>query len=94
MRLSLLLLVAACSPAPHVLSPETLDLPAYCSTKVQLQPPPHAGDRTIDQLVAWARHAARTANAAMAERDSCAIAYAQMRAACSTAAGCIIRREP
>jgi hypothetical protein len=88
----LVLALAACSPTPHVLSPETLDLPPYCSTKVQLQPPPHDGDRTIAQVIAWARHAARTANAAMAERDSCAIAYAQMRAACSTAAGCIIRR--
>jgi len=89
----LLLTMAACSPQPHVLSPETLDLPPYCSTKVQLHPPPQTGDRTISQLIAWARHAARTANAAMSERDSCAIAYAQMRAACSTAAGCVVRRS-
>ena len=86
------MLLAACHQ-PAALLPESLDLPAYCSTKVRLEPPPpHDGDRTIAQVIAWARHAARTANAAMTERDSCALNYAQMRAACSTAAGCIVRK--
>jgi len=89
-RWLLLLLLAACQHPPQLL-PETLDLPPYCSTRVQLAPPPH--DRTIPSVMAFARMAAKTANAAMAERDQCAIAYAQMRAACSTAAGCIVPRK-
>ena len=84
-----LALVAACSHPPQLL-PESLDLPAYCSTGAVLPTPPRGPDVTIAQIIAFARAAARTANAALAERDACALNYAQMRAACATSAGCIV----
>jgi hypothetical protein len=90
-RLLWLLLLAACHQ-PAALLPESLDLPAYCSTRAQLAPPPHGDHRSVATIIAFARMAARAANAAMAERDQCALNYAQLRAACSTQAGCIIPR--
>jgi hypothetical protein len=87
-----LLVLVACGHPPQLL-PETLDLPRYCEAKAKLVAPPH-GDKTIAQVIAFARSAARTANTAMAERDACAMNYAQLRAACSTSAGCIIPPPP
>lgn len=87
-----LLLLVACGHPPQLV-PETLDLPPYCSTKARLPMPPH-GDKTVGQVIAFARAAAKAANAAMEERDACALNYAQLRAACSTSAGCILPPRP
>jgi hypothetical protein len=85
----LLLLLAACTTTrdPEVV-PDSL--PDHCETKARLPTPPHARDRSIDQLVAFARSAMRAGNAGINERDACAIYYARLRAACGTRWGCII----
>ena len=85
-------LLASCGHPPQPL-PEDVFLPPYCTANAKYPPPPAAEQRTVLAVVAWARKAALAANAAIAERDECAQAYAQIRAACSTAAGCIIRRD-
>ena len=86
-------LLASCGHPPQPL-PEDVFLPPYCTANAKFLPPPHGDQRSVMAILAWARTAARAANAAIAERDQCAMSYAQIRAACSTSAGCIIKREP
>lgn len=84
-------LLAACSPAPAPVPPQSAPegLPAACSTKARLGRAP-SDERSIPQLVQWARTAAKVANQAIQERDACALDYQRLRAACSTVAGCKI----
>lgn len=86
-----LLVLTACTEPPV---PVSNSLPEHCETKARLPMPPNIHNRTIDRIIAFARTAARTANAAINERDTCALDYARLRAACSTKAGCIIPPRP
>jgi len=83
--LALVLAGCAAAPAPPVaiLPP---DAPPFCQTAAALPKPPPT-DRSILQLLAWARTAANVANAAIAERDRCALNYQRLRAAVLAAEG-------
>ena len=89
--LFVLTLLAACSQAPLLPPQEVSGLPPYCKAEAHLPKPPGA-DRSITQLVGYARTAATVANAAVKERDACALDYQRMRAACSAVTGCKITR--
>ena len=89
--LCVLLLLTACQHAPQLV-PESVFLPPYCTSNAKYPSPPRTEERTVQSVMVWARAAAKAANAAIAERDECAQSYAQIRSACSTSAGCIIRR--
>jgi hypothetical protein len=52
-------------------------LPDACKTTARLPRPPPA-PRSIPDLTRWAGTAALVANAAIAERDRCAMAYQQL----------------
>jgi hypothetical protein len=84
-----LLLLAACQDPPRLPPEAPASLPAFCRTTATLPRPPN-DERSLPQLIAWARTAARVANAAIAERDACALDYAQLRTACATEKGCIV----
>lgn len=86
-----LLLISACTPKPE---PVLGYVPDKCEAKAKLPMPPRTDHRSIDNVIAWARAAGRTANAAIAERDACAVDYSKLRAVCGTKAGCIIPPLP
>lgn len=94
MRLLWLLLTMAACQHPPQLVPESVFLPPYCTANAKYPPPPHTEERTVQSVMVWAKAAAKAANAAIQERDECAQSYAQIRAACRTAAGCIIADTP
>jgi len=84
--IALALVLAGCAAAPappQIMDP---DMPRFCSAQAALPKPPPA-DRSILQLLAWARKAASVANAAIAERDRCALDYQRLRAAVMAAEG-------
>jgi len=84
--IALAFVLAGCAAAPappQILEP---DMPRFCPAQAALPKPPPA-DRSILQLLAWARTAAMVANAAIKERDRCALEYQRLRAAVLAAEG-------
>jgi hypothetical protein len=86
----LLVMLGACQEPPILPAEVPSYLPNYCATSARLPKPPRADDRSIQQLVTWARTAASVANNAISERDACALDYARLHALCATEKGCVI----
>lgn len=86
------ILCATCQPPPPEPIPISF-LPPFCETKARLARPP-GNDRSISEVLTWAKRAANTANQAIAERDACAINYLQLRNACAVRDGCKVSPLP
>jgi hypothetical protein len=77
--LALCALLVACDPPPqHLTIPG--DLPPACPTMAALPHPPKP-PQSLPAIRGYANTAARTANAAIHERDDCADVYARLRKA-------------